>query len=189
MPFAKALFPQMKSLLCVPLWVTPMLIPRNIGLFYVLLWFTVESLPMVWKNQVHSPLYWPTSFPWGTLPLLWFYSRFLKPVKVAVTTSSLSGTLCWQLCLFFKGSQGQISLLSSAGWTVQSWLHRDRELVSWRPLLMAYYAFFCIRPSYWIRICFKPGWDLFHAKQESSNYCCPLLVKHFYWWGCTFAQR
>jgi hypothetical protein len=35
MPFAKAFFLRKKSLLCVHLWATLMLIPRNTGFFYI----------------------------------------------------------------------------------------------------------------------------------------------------------
>ncbi len=189
MLFAKAFFPRMKSLLCVPLQVTRCWSQGMLASSTYSLWFTAESPPLVWQDKLHSPLYRPASFPWRSLPLLWFYSRFFKPIKLAITTSSLSGTLCWQLSLFFKESWGWISLPPSAGQMVWSWLHRDSELVSWHPLLEAYYDFFCLRPSLPIQICFEPGWDLYHEKQESNAYCNYLLVGHSYWCGCTFTQR
>jgi hypothetical protein len=54
MPFAKAFFPKKKSLLCINLWATPMLIPRNPG-FGTL--YGLWRSPYHWYDKINSILF------------------------------------------------------------------------------------------------------------------------------------
>ncbi len=147
MPFAKAFFPQMKSQLCVPPWATPMLIPQNIGFFYVLFmaYGAVPTIGMTRSTPFSSLL--ACVLPVGILAFT--LVLFKTPqTRQACRHSILSVWDSMLTTLFIsKGSWCWISLLLSADQTVQGWLHRDSELVSWCLLFVVYYAFFCLHPS------------------------------------------